>query len=71
MFGSGAITDKASSALAALATCRVTWIYNEFFRATVLIEDGTKFPITSALNNLLFALQLQFVAGLTLGASKG
>jgi hypothetical protein len=34
-------------------------------------QDGTKFPITSALKNLLFALQRQFVAGLTLGASKG
>jgi multiple sugar transport system permease protein len=83
-------------ALAALATLQVTWIYNEFFWATVLLQDGSKFPITSALNNLrgqfftdynllsagsvlialpvlvvFFALQRQFVAGLTLGASKG
>jgi multiple sugar transport system permease protein len=82
--------------LAALATLQVTWIYNEFFWATVLLQDGSKFPITSALNNLrgqfftdynllsagsvlialpvlvvFFALQRQFVAGLTLGASKG
>lgn len=39
-------------ALAALATLQVTWIYNEFFWATVLLQDGSKFPITSALNNL-------------------
>ena len=96
MFGSGATTDKASLALAALATLQVTWIYNEFFWATVLLQDGSKFPLTSALNNLrgqvftdynllsagsvlialpvlvvFSALQRQFVAGLTLGASKG
>lgn len=84
-------------ALAALATLQVTWIYNEFFWATVLLGgQGDKFPITSALNNLkgqfftdynllsagsvlvalpvlivFFVLQKQFVAGLTLGASKG
>ena len=39
-------------ALAALTTLQVTWIYNEFFWATVLIQDGDKFPITSSLNNL-------------------
>ncbi|MFN8193016.1 MAG: carbohydrate ABC transporter permease [Nocardioidaceae bacterium] len=39
-------------ALAALATLEVTWIYNEFFWATVLLQRGDKFPITSALNNL-------------------
>jgi multiple sugar transport system permease protein len=39
-------------ALAALATLEVTWIYNEFFWATVLMQSGDKFPITSALNNL-------------------
>jgi multiple sugar transport system permease protein len=39
-------------ALAALATLEVTWIYNEFFWATVLVSRGDKFPITSALNNL-------------------
>ena len=83
-------------ALAALATLQVTWIYNEFFWATVLIQQGDKLPVTSALNNLrgqfftdtnlvaagsiivalpvlvvFFALQKQFVAGLTLGATKG
>src|SRR6478752_5814381 len=40
-------------ALAALATLQVTWVYNEFFWATVLLGgQGDKFPITSALNNL-------------------
>jgi multiple sugar transport system permease protein len=82
--------------LAALATLQVTWIYNEFFWATVLLQRGEKFPITSALNNLqgqfftdynllsagsvvimlpvlviFFALQRQFVSGLTLGSTKG
>jgi multiple sugar transport system permease protein len=82
--------------LAALATLQVTWIYNEFFWATVLLQSGDKFPVTSSLNNLrgqfftdnnlvaagsvvvalptlviFFVLQKQFVAGLTLGATKG
>src|SRR6185295_4507696 len=39
-------------ALAALATLEVTWIYNEFFWATVLMNTGEKFPVTSSLNNL-------------------
>ncbi|GAA1751618.1 MAG TPA: carbohydrate ABC transporter permease [Tetrasphaera sp.] len=38
--------------LAALATLEVTWIYNEFFWATVLLQQGDKFPVTSSLNNL-------------------
>jgi len=38
--------------LAALATLQVTWIYNEFFWATVLLQSGDKFPVTSSLNNL-------------------
>jgi multiple sugar transport system permease protein len=38
--------------LAALATFEVTWIYNEFFWATVLLQTGDKFPVTSSLNNL-------------------
>ncbi len=82
--------------LAALATLEVTWIYNEFFWATVLLQSGDKFPITSSLTNLsgafftdnnlvaagsvvialptiiiYFLLQKHFVAGLTLGATKG
>ena len=38
--------------MAALATLEVTWIYNEFFWATVLMRTGDKFPVTSSLNNL-------------------
>ena len=30
----------------------MTWIYNEFYWATVLMQSGDKFPITSSLNNL-------------------
>jgi len=82
--------------LAALATLQITWVYNEFFWATVLLQRGDKFPVTSSLNSLqglfftdynllsagsvlvmlpvliiFFALQRQFVSGLTLGATKG
>jgi multiple sugar transport system permease protein len=38
--------------LAALATLEVTFIYNDFFWALVLMFTGNKRPITSALNNL-------------------
>lgn len=38
--------------LAALATLQAAWIYNEFFWATVLLQSGDKFPVTSSLNNL-------------------
>jgi multiple sugar transport system permease protein len=83
-------------ALAALAVLQTTWIYNEFFWATVLLQQGDKFPVTSSINNLrgqfftdnnlvaagsviiavptlviFFVLQRHFVAGLTLGATKG
>lgn len=39
-------------ALAALATLEFTWMYNDFFWALILISQGFKRPITSALNNL-------------------
>jgi multiple sugar transport system permease protein len=39
-------------ALAALATLEFTWIYNDFLWALILMSDGDKFPITSALQNL-------------------
>lgn len=39
-------------AMAALATLLSIWIYNDFFWALVLISDGSKMPITSALANL-------------------
>jgi len=86
----------ARPALAALATLEFTWIYNDFFWGILLMRTGSKFPVTSALNNLqgqfftdnnllaagslivalptlivFFALQKHFVAGLTLGSTKG
>lgn len=42
----------ARPALAALATLEFTWIYNDFFWGILLLRTGTKFPVTSALNNL-------------------
>ena len=39
-------------ALAALATLEITWQYNDFFWALILMRTPTKYPITSALNNL-------------------
>jgi len=39
-------------AVAALATLEVTFIYNDFFWALLLMRTGSKMPITSALNNL-------------------
>jgi len=39
-------------ALAALAVLEITFIYNDFFWALLLMSSGSKFPITSALNNL-------------------
>jgi multiple sugar transport system permease protein len=39
-------------ALAALATLQVTWIYNDFFWALILMFTNDKRPITSALNQL-------------------
>ena len=92
----GIILPLTRPALAALAVLQVTWIYNDFFWALFLMKTGSKFPVTSALNNLsgqyftdnnlvaaasllvalptlivFFALQKQFVSGLTLGSTKG
>lgn len=40
-------------ALAALATLQITWVYNDFFWATVLMAGrGPMMPVTSALNQL-------------------
>jgi multiple sugar transport system permease protein len=39
-------------ALAAMATLLTTWIYNDFFWALALLSTGSKFPITTALNDL-------------------
>ena len=83
-------------ALAALATLQFTWIYNDFFWAVVLEQQGADRPITSSLANLggefftddnliaaasvyvalptlavYLVLQRHFIAGLSLGGSKG
>ena len=39
-------------ALAALATLEFTWIYNDFFWAVVLVNQGNDRPITSSIANL-------------------
>ncbi len=39
-------------ALAALATLEFTWLYNDFFWAVVLINQGSERPITSSIANL-------------------
>ena len=39
-------------ALAALATLEFTFIYNDFLWPLILIQNGSKRPITAALNNL-------------------
>jgi ABC-type sugar transport system, permease component len=46
------ILPLCTPALAALGTLEFTFIYNDFFWALLLIETGSKRPITSALNNL-------------------
>ena len=83
-------------ALGALATLQFAWIYNDYFWAVVLIQDGDLLPITSSLRNLsgefftddnlvaagslivvmptiiiYLILRKQFIAGLSVGASKG
>ena len=79
-----------------MATLLFTFIYNDFFWALILMNEGNKRPITSALNNMqgefftndnliaagamlaaippilvFIFLQKQFIAGLTLGSTKG
>jgi multiple sugar transport system permease protein len=48
----GIILPLCKPALAALATLEFTFIYNDFLWALVLIQNGSKRPITSAINNL-------------------
>ncbi len=83
-------------AIAALATLQFAWIYNDYFWAVALIQQGNDLPITSSLRNLsgefftddnlvsagslivvaptvfiYLILRKQFIAGLSVGASKG
>ncbi|MEN9891185.1 MAG: hypothetical protein RLY78_1480 [Pseudomonadota bacterium] len=83
-------------ALAALAVLVFTFIWNDYFWATVLIQGEHAMPVTGGLKSLnglwvaqwhlvsagsivaalppvaiFFLMQKQFIAGLTLGATKG
>ena len=83
-------------AIAALAVLIFTFIWNEFFWATVLTTDESAKPITAGMESIkgqyltswslysaaalmaaippvmmFFAMQKHFIAGLTLGATKG
>ena len=48
----GIILPLCKPALAALAVLEFTFIYNDFLWALILIQNGSKRPITAALNNL-------------------
>ncbi|HVV59084.1 MAG TPA: carbohydrate ABC transporter permease [Gaiellaceae bacterium] len=48
----GIVLPLCKPALGALATLEFTWIYNDFLWAIVLMQSGSKRPITSALNSL-------------------
>jgi len=48
----GIVLPLCKPALGALATLEFTWIYNDFLWAVVLVQSGSKRPITSALNSL-------------------
>ena len=83
-------------ALAALSVLVFTFIWNDYFWATVLIQGDHAMPVTGGLKSLngqwvaqwhlvsagsivaalppvaiFFLMQKQFIAGLTLGATKG
>ncbi|MGI9365345.1 MAG: carbohydrate ABC transporter permease [Rhizobiaceae bacterium] len=83
-------------AIAALAVLIFTFIWNDFFWATVMIQDDAALPITVGVRSLngefvqqwqlisaasllaavppvimFFLMQKHFIAGLTLGATKG
>ncbi len=83
-------------AIAALSVLIFTFIWNDFFWATVLLQDDAKLPITVGVRSLngefvsqwhlisaasllaavppvimFFLAQKHFIAGLTLGATKG
>ena len=83
-------------AIAALAVLEFTFIWNDYFWATVLVNGQHAMPITAGLKSLngqwisqwhlisagsilaalppvmmFFAMQKHFIAGLTLGATKG
>lgn len=83
-------------AIAVLAVLVFTFVWNDYFWATVLVQGDHALPVTAGLNSLngqwlaawhlvsagsivvalppvimFFLMQKHFIAGLTLGATKG
>jgi multiple sugar transport system permease protein len=60
----GVILPLCKPALGALATLEFTFIYNDFLWAIVLMQSGSKRPITSALNSLqgIFFINTNLIA---------
>jgi multiple sugar transport system permease protein len=60
----GVILPLCKPALGALATLEFTFIYNDFLWAIVLMQTGSKRPITSALNSLqgIFFINTNLIA---------
>jgi len=64
----GVILPLCKPALGALATLEFTFIYNDFLWAIVLMQSGSKRPITSALNSLqgIFFVNTNLIAAAAL-----
>ena len=64
----GVILPLCKPALGALATLEFTFIYNDFLWAIVLMQSGSKRPITSALNSLqgIFFINTNLIAAAAL-----
>ncbi|MEL6947576.1 MAG: hypothetical protein AAFO73_08075, partial [Pseudomonadota bacterium] len=94
--GQNQMPENAELPHAALSVLIFTFIWNDFFWATVLIQDDAQLPITVGVRTLngefrqqwhlvsaasllaavppvlmFFLMQKHFIAGLTLGATKG
>ena len=64
----GVILPLCKPALGALATLEFTFIYNDFLWAIILMQSGSKRPITSALNSLqgIFFINTNLIAAAAL-----
>lgn len=64
----GVILPLCKPALGALATLEFTFIYNDFLWAIILVQSGSKRPITSALNSLqgIFFINTNLIAAAAL-----
>jgi len=64
----GVILPLCKPALGALATLEFTFIYNDFLWAIILVQSGSKRPITSALNSLqgIFFVNTNLIAAAAL-----